>query len=973
MVRKSYSIEKHNSKRSVDSRNLIKVLFVVNAKTVSEYVSPNMRLLDFLRDRLELTGTKDGCSKGECGACTILVDGIARKSCLIKMSDIVGKKVETIESLVQENGKLHPIQYAFINFNAAQCGFCTPGMIMAAKGLLDKNPNPSRAEIESALRGNLCRCTGYVSILEALKSAGGMLSCGKKISKTLQKAPADETFVGDSPAAKELISKVTGSLKFSADLNPDNLLYGQLLLANTPHAEILSIDISSAEKLNGVHKIITSKDIKGLNLYGGNHPVIAEKKVRFLGDIVAVVFADTKETARKAISRISVEYNLLPIVSAPSEGLRPNAPLIHESGNIAGKTVIRKGDIKRGFKKASVIVEGEFNTPFVEHGYLEPEAGVAIPEPEGGITVFVGTQTPFRLRKEIAASLNLPEEKIRVIGMPMGGAFGGKLDFTIEIILALGALLTQRPVKIVLSREASLRMSTKRHPFYMKYRIGATKEGKFIALQADLISDAGAYSGYSSSVMEKSVIFGGGPYFWPNALIEGKAVYTNNMLGGAFRGFGVNQVHFAVESLIDDLAYKLNLDPFEIRLLNALEKGMTTLTGEILEGSVSIKETLIEAKKAIESIPRLRKNPGKRIGLGVASGWKNIGIARGIDDKGGAIFKLNENGVVELTISAVDMGQGVKSSMTLLASQVTGINENKIEIQIGDTSTMIEGTQATSQRQTFIVGNAVLKAGERLKKSLLCFASNYFAVDERRLFIKGDMILDNENSKIIVSLGELYKIADNRGVEFKEAYEYHAPKTFPLIQNSNLMHSTVNSTIKNNKIKYRNYLSYSFGTQVAIVEVDEKKRNIKIKKLIMVHDVGKALDKKIIYGQLQGSAIMGIGYALSEEFVVHHGVNKTNRLGKCGILRLSSIPEKIDIVLVEKPDPYGPLGAKGISETGLVQTAPAISNAIFNACRIRINSLPLKKYLQGKEFPELKRKRNKKVKRKIRSTYKILR
>lgn len=932
--------------RTSDPKNLVRISFVVNGRAVDQDVIPTMRLVDFIRNNLRLTGTKDGCSKGECGACTVLVDGVARRSCLIKMVDVAGKRIDTIESLAREDGQLHPIQFAFIHFGAVQCGFCTPGMIMAAKGLLYQNSCPSLEEIKRALKGNLCRCTGYVNILEAVKCAARILRGEKKLLENLQQKPSHSFFFRDFSGIRELEDKVSGRLKFSADLAFENSLHGKLLLANSPHAEILGLHTSSAEKIEGVHKVISSKDVPGPNLCDGNRPVIAGKKVRFLGDVVAVVLADTAEVAQKAIGQISVEYNPLPVVSTPFEGMHRDAPLIHESGNIVGQTVIRKGDVKNGFRKAKLIVEGEYQTPFVEHGYLEPEAGIAIPEPKGGVTVFVGTQAPFHLRREIATNLCLSEDKVRVVGMPMGGAFGGKLDCTIEIILALGALLTQRPVKIVLSREESLRMSTKRHPFFMKYRIGANKKGKFTALQANLVSDAGAYSGYSNSVMEKSVIFGGGPYFWANALIEGKAVYTNNVLGGAFRGFGVNQVHFAVESLIDDLAYKLKIDPLEIRLQNALEEGMTTLTGEILEGSVAIKETLIEAKKTVEKLAVLPQRSKKKTGLGVAAGWKNIGIARGIDDKGGAIFKLDKDGVIQLTVSAVDMGQGVKSSMSRLASKATGIYDNKIEVNIGDTATMMNGTQATSQRQTFIVGNAVLRAGELFKKSLFKFVSHYFGIDGGRLSIKGDAIVKSETNEIVISLSELFKITNGIGIEFKEAYEYHAPKTFPLVQNSNIIHGTANVTSKGSEFKYRNYLSYSYGTQVAVVEVDVSKRNIMVKKIIMVHDVGNALDHKIIFGQLHGSAVMGIGYALSEEFVMHQGINETDRLGKCGFLRLTSIPEEIDIVLVEKPDPYGPFGAKGISEAGLVQTAPAISNAIFHACGIRINSLPLKKFFK---------------------------
>jgi len=403
----------------------------------------------------------------------------------------------------------------------------------------------------------------------------------------------------------------------------------------------------------------------------------------------------------------------------------------------------------------------------------------------------------------------------------------------------------------------------------MKYKIGATQEGEFTAIQASLLSDAGAYSGCSASVMEKSVVFAGSTYFWPAYHLEGRAVYTNNVLGGAFRGYGANQPHFAIESLIDALARQLGVDPFEIRLKNALEEGKITVTGEVLEGSVAVKETLLEARQIVERMSLPKPKAGKRIGIGVASGWKNIGMTGLTDDRGGAIFKLTENGRIEVTISAVEMGQGARTVMAQIASEATGIDYDRIDMITGDTSVMMEWCQGTSQRQTIIVGNAVLKAGEKFKRTVFSLASEFFDVPQDLIVLRGSALVEKESGRKIGSLKELYRLAAHRGIEVQEAFDYHAPRSFRLCESP--VYSSQNREEIERKARekqYRNYVSYSYGAQVALVEVDEENGDVRVIRVVMAHDAGKALNPKIIRGQLEGSVVMGVGYALSEEFVM---------------------------------------------------------------------------------------------------------
>jgi CO/xanthine dehydrogenase Mo-binding subunit len=700
--------------------------------------------------------------------------------------------------------------------------------------------------------------------------------------------------------------------------------------------------------------VLTYKDVPGMNRFGiikSDQPVLVEDKVRFVGDALALVIADSEENARNALHRIIVDLVELPVVRSPEEAMKNSSlPPVHGEDHVLKNVVFKKGDIRAGFEKADVVVEKNYETPFVEHAYLEPEAGVAMPRNGDGVEVWCASQAPFSMREQIAQCLNLPLEKVRIRGMPVGGGFGGKLDVTIQILLALGALVTQRPFKMTLTREESFRMSTKRHPFSMRYSTGVNLKGEFVALKAKLICDAGAYEGYSTDVLEQGMVFAGGPYVWPNVLVEGSVVYTNNVLGGAFRGFGMNQVHFAVESQIDIMAKKLGVEPIKLRLINALEEGKETFYGEKLKSCVAIKEAFIEADKTLRNIRIVASSlrSRKKIGIGIAGAYKNIGGGRGLGNSGGAKLKLLDSGRVELRASVCDMGQGTASVLAQIAAAITGIPVNQFTVVMADTDLIPAGAMAIGQRQTVIGGNATIAAAKKFKKLILEEVSQGSRIPIEELEIDGSDVVIKDKDRVL-SLKQLSKFAD--GLPIETAAEWVAPQTYPLWDDP----SPTYPIIKDGKITteydpddYRNYFAYNYAAQIAIVEVDTISGIVEVKKIFAFHDVGRILNPQRIKGQLEGSIMMGIGYALSEEFIMKNGIPQTKTLRGCGIPSIKIRPE-VEIILIEKSEPLGPFQAKGIAEVALVPTVPAIINAIHNATGVRITSLPARpgKILEG--------------------------
>jgi len=952
----------------------------VNGSPYQVEIGLKTTLLEVLRDDVStevgrhLTGTKNGCGQGHCGACTVIVDGKAVRSCIFKASRADGARVETIEGLAQD-GELHPLQEAFIEHGAVQCGFCTPGMIMAAKALLDANPHPSDQEIKDALKRNLCRCTGYTRIIQAVQGAAE----GTPPQLPATKSPL--VAVGCPVPRPDARAKVTGQATYAADLYFEGMLHATVLRSQYPHARILRVDTSGAKALPGVVAVLTADEVPGAKNHGivcPDWPVLAYDKVRYVGDAIAIVAAETEDVAEQALGLIEVEYEPLPVVTSPQQALAHDAPLVHDGGNLLKHIQVRKGDAEKGFAEADVVVEREYRTPSLDHAFLEPEAGVATIDEEGKITVHVGSQIPFADRRQIAASLAIPEERVRVKATQVGGAFGGKEDISVQIHAALLAQATGRPVKLVFTRQESLIVHPKRHATTIRLKTGAASDGTLTAVQAEIYGDAGAYASLSEHVMTRAATHATGPYDVPNVEIDCYAAYTNNVPAGAFRGFGVPQSAFAVESQMDILAEELGLSAFEIRRKNALRIGDATATGQVLRESVGLLETIARVEEEVEKAQNSKfkaQTPKSNIqypisnirrSWGVACAYKNVGLGGGAPDRAGAQVELTDGGRAIVRAGAAEVGQGLVGVLALLAAEELGLPYDLVEVLVADTDQTLDGGATTASRQSFITGNAVRLAARKVREVLAQAASEELDAPPDSLVFEdgrirafrykvasspclvqhktgrgrpsvangpsvtngpsvanGPSVVNGETflGEKSISLAEAVAFAKGEGREVRASVVYEAPTTVPLGEVGDM------------------HFAYGYATQAALVEVDANTGQVEVLKVIAAHDVGRALNPLAVAGQIEGGVVMGLGMALQEEFVMEEGVPKSTSLAKYKIPSIERTPEIVPIIVEDRAS-EGPYGAKGIGEIPLIPTAPAIVNAIYNATGVRLYSLP---------------------------------
>lgn len=680
-------------------------IFTVNGVTRS--TSEDKPLLRYLREDLHLHSVKDGCSEGACGTCTIIVDGKAVKSCVLTTKLAVGKTIITTEGLSEEEKEA--FVYAFGAKGSVQCGFCIPGMVMAGKALLDKVPDPTEEEIKVALKGNICRCTGYKKIIEGIQLTAAILRGDAKIEEDLEQG--DEYGVGSRAFRIDVREKVLGYGEYPDDIEMEGMVYASAVRSKYPRARILDIDYTKAEALPGVLSVLTAKDVpnnKVGHLQQDWDVMIAKGDItRAVGDAICLVVAETKDILEKAKKLVKIEYEVLKPVTSIQEAMAEDAPKLHPNGNLCQKRHVTRGDAKKALANSKYVVTQTYRTPFTEHAFLEPECAVAFPYKDG-VKVYSTDQSVYDTRHEIAIMLGWEPERIVVENKLVGGGFGGKEDVSAQHIAVLAALKVQKPVKVVFSRQESLNFHPKRHAMEGTFTLGCDENGIFTGLDCDIYFDTGAYASLCGPVLERACTHSVGPYCYQNTDIRGYGYYTNNPPAGAFRGFGVCQSEFALESNINLLAEKVGISPWEIRYRNAIEPGKVLPNGQIADCSTALKETLLAVKDVYES------NPGR---AGIACAMKNAGVGVGLPDKGRAKLVIH-NGIVELYCAASEIGQGCATVFVQMIAEATGLPKSQIK-NMGSNSEVAPDSGTTSgSRQTLISGEAVRMAASDLNKAL---------------------------------------------------------------------------------------------------------------------------------------------------------------------------------------------------------------------------------------------------------------
>jgi aldehyde oxidoreductase len=910
------------------------VRFSVNG---TEYVErpevSDMTLLAYLRSILGLTAAKNGCGEGHCGACTVLIDGRPSRACLVKMADLHGRQIRTLESLARGN-TIHALQYAFLEQGAVQCGYCTPGMLMAAVALLERNPEPAEAEVRAALKLNICRCTGYASIVRAVMAAASSIRAG-----IVQRDPADLwqsgiLGIGEPVVQLDGLNKVTGRLKFADDLSVEGMLTARVLRSREAHALVQRIDVTKARAAEGVVAVLTAVDVPGRNAFGivvADQPVFAERKVLWTGEALAAVYAETESAAEVALDLIDVTYRPLELIEDCAQA-RSSPVTLHpgRESNLFCTCESGRGDVALGFELAHCTVEDEYRTSFVEHAYLEPESCLAVPEPGGRIRLHVASQGPSGDVLQVAAALGVDASQVHICATPMGGGFGGKEDITVQIIAALGAQCTGRPVKLTLGRRESVRVSTKRHPFSMRYRTGATADGRLVAADCRVESNNGAYASVGESVLVRAASFACGPYEIPHARVRAEAWFTNANPAGAMRGYGSPQVTFASEVQLNRLAERLGIDQFEVRLRNALVAGSTTITGERLCSSVGVRECLLAVRSALARYAAPAVPEGWRIGIGVAASYKNVGIGAGYDDRADATAEVRRDGTLVLEVGCVDMGQGAKTAMAQIAAARLSWPLTRIVVLAGNTDARIDAGMTTASKQTFITGNAVLGVADRLRQRLRTHAAELLGLDPAGTDLAAGGVVADGGARRLCSVEELVQSLHARGIHPRERYEYHPPATrLCLKDREDALPGATD----------RLHVAYCFGAQAFIVAAEPATGRVRVLKVIAASDVGRAINPMAIRGQMEGGIVMGIGYALSEEYRLEGGRIMTDTLAKLGLQTADATPD-IECLVIEDPHEDGPCGAKGMGELPVSMAAPAIVSAIHDALGVWITSLP---------------------------------
>ncbi|MCH2265197.1 MAG: molybdopterin-dependent oxidoreductase [SAR324 cluster bacterium] len=898
------------------------VSFILNDAPQTISVNPLRRFSDVLREDLGLTGTKVGCDAGDCGACTILIDGEQRYACLTAVGQLEGHNARTVEGLA-ESSNLTTLQQAFLDEGAAQCGICTPGMLMAAQSLLDQTANPTESQVLDAIGGVLCRCTGYTKIVQAVLKAG-------QTSSTEQTPPSGSA-VGSRMVKVDGRKKLTGEEIFSADHAPEDSLWLRAIRSPHPRAKFtIAHPEKVLQKYPGMVKVLTADDVTGNNGFGifphiKDQPVLAKDHVRFRGEAVVALVGERESVESVSEEDLGLTWEPLEAIRGWDASLSGNLEPVQAEipDNILAKGFLKKNDVEKGFSESFVVAEGSWTTSAVEHGYIEPEAGYARKVGQR-LEIFVCTQAPYLDQTEVAQVLGLAAEQIRIIPSAVGGAFGGKLDISVQPLVALAAWILDRPVRCIYTRPESLASTTKRHPARMNAKAGCSRDGKLTAFEFHGDFNTGAYASWGPTVADRVPIHCTGPYFVPNVLSQTKALLTNETPSGAFRGFGTPQAAIACEALMDELAEKIGMDALDFRIKNALRKGDRTSTNQLLENSVGQVECLESLKSRWqkwrkEAAVFNQKATHIKRGVGCGSAWYGCGNTS-LSNPSTIRVGINGKGKVTLYNGAMDIGQGSNTIMVQICADALGLPASQFEYVMGDTDLTADAGKTSASRQAFVSGKATQLSGEHLRAQIIHLAEATepatLRIEQTEMSATEKLIVEDENGEHVIILADILPQPNGDVLTGEGTFD---PPTTTLDENR----------------QGSPYATYGFAAHLAEVEVDTLLGTTKVLRIAAAHDVGKTINPTQVEGQVHGGIAQGLGMALMEEYIQAVSENLHDYL----MPTVGDMPE-IEVILIEDPEPLGPYGAKGIGEHALIPTAPAILGAIKHATGVSIHHVP---------------------------------
>lgn len=882
------------------------ISFTINGREAE--IEEGRNLLDWLRREARLTSVKNGCAEGACGACMVLVDGRAMNACALSGAKVAGKRVLTVEGFPP--GELAAYERAFAEAGAVQCGFCTPGMVISAKALLDAVPDPTPEEARKAIRRNICRCTGYAKIVQGILGAAALLR-GKAAAGAAAEpgaAAAAEAAgaaappaarIGDPIARVDAAEKVSGRALYTDDYAEPGMLYGKALRSPFARARLAALEVSAAAALPGVEAVLTWKDIPGERFIGhlvADWPTLVAvgEETRTAGDAVALVAAVDPETAEKARALIRAEFEELEPLTDPEAALRPGAPALHPGGNLLSSLTLHRGDADAALAKAAHRVARGFSTPFTEHAFMEPESALAYPpDAEGVVVVRTGEQNIFDGRDYVAKTLGIPEERVRILSSYVGGGFGGKEDQSVQHFAALLAWRCGVPVKFTLTRAESILVHPKRHPMKIDVEIGCDASGRILGAKGRIVADTGAYASLGSPVLHRAVTHFGGPYDYQDIHVDGFCVYTNNPPAGAFRGFGVPQVNFALESCLDLLAEEVGISAWEIRMRNAIRPGGCLPNGQIAGPDTALAECLRAVKDEYEAAP------GR---TGLACAFKNTGIGVGNRDVGRCSVFVRDDGV-ELRSGAACIGQGLATVLTQVACDTLGLPPSMVSYMKPDSALTPDSGTTTASRQTLLAGEACRQACLDLLKEAGGGAGAGAAAGDGS---DSGNRPEHPTFPFAALAGRLF-----RGEFSAETDRFDSLKPNPV-----------------------SHIAYSYACHLVRLGGDGRPELI-----VAAHDSGRIVNPLSTSGQVEGGVVMSLGYALSERFPLERGV-PTARYGTLGLLRSTEVPP-IKVRFVSTGAPAAGYGAKGIGEISSIPTAAAVANAYRAADGVLRTELPL--------------------------------